>query len=541
MSTTISVNNKLNVDIPKLKSEIEASGKYKVALIRETTTSTIVFVSYADQHQNTLSTQDQSEVISIINNHSTEFRRKVLVQELPDDTAYDDAAVNKKYIDNLVGGAPGYLDTLKELSDAIGASSENDLAPSILSKIASLRTDLSDTQNDLDQTQISLASTQTALTQEINRATLAETTLQNNIDNLFIPLSLDDLSDVWVENKILGELIVYDGTTFINTTVLPADLTINGITVGSKNDNTSVAIGNGAFSLSVGSGHYSTAIGYKALSKGGNANVAIGANAGENSTGSSNVYIGEYAAQGATSGGGNVVIGETAAVVLGSSYNNTIVGYEAGQSLSNNAQQNVMIGAGSGVGLNAGSNNVFIGNYQAYDAPVVAGKRTLNNNIIIADGQGNIRFKSDGSGNVTVGSKLTVTPTAVETVYNSTTSKETNSTATTTDATTTTLYSLTLVDNTAYTFDVNIIARASVSGTTKVLTSKIMFGAHKDAGGSATLANNYGGPIIQLDTTNSPTYDVSVDVNGSDVRIQVTGAASETVKWAANVRHVQIS
>ena len=55
------------------------------------------------------------------------------------------------------------------------------------------------------------------------------------------------------------------------------------------------------------------------------------------------------------------------------------------------------------------------------------------------------------------------------------------------------------------------------------------------------MSADYGGPIIQSDSAGSPTYDFTVDVSGNDVRVRVTGAVGETVKWAANVRYTQIS
>jgi hypothetical protein len=133
-----------------------------------------------------------------------------------------------------------------------------------------------------------------------------------------------------------------------------------------------------------------------------------------------------------------------------------------------------------------------------------------------------------------------VTPSQIETTFNGITSTETNATVTTSDATETTLFSLTLADNTTYNLDVMVCARLS-STTAKGMYGRSRLMVYRNNGGAATVAVDFGGQLEELDSYGSSGYDYVVDVSGNDVRVRVTGAASETVKWAANVKYVSVS
>ena len=97
------------------------------------------------------------------------------------------------------------------------------------------------------------------------------------------------------------------------------------------------------------------------------------------STGSSNVAVGQAAVPNLTSGEGNVFIGRGAAPSLLSGSNNTIIG-----GITPNANINTPI-----FGLLTGSYNTIIG------SNISALSSILNNNIILADGQGNIKYRWD--------------------------------------------------------------------------------------------------------------------------------------------------
>ena len=116
----------------------------------------------------------------------------------------------------------------------------------------------------------------------------------------------------------------------------------------------------------------------------------------------------------------------------------------------------------------------------------------------------------------------------------------TSANVTTTDATQTNLYTLTLADNTAYSFDVDVVGRRS-STTAMGVGGKLRFLVYRNNTGAATLAADFGGTIKEIESYGSSGYDFTVDVSTNDVRIRVTGAASQTVNWRAFVNYALIS
>ncbi|MBM4210455.1 MAG: hypothetical protein FJ187_07885, partial [Gammaproteobacteria bacterium] len=108
-------------------------------------------------------------------------------------------------------------------------------------------------------------------------------------------------------------------------------------------------------------------------------NVRIGYNAAPNTTGNSNIAIGDQPLAGLTSGSTNIAIGQYALDALTSGSNNVAIGERAGRFLTGN--NNVILGKFDG-----NSNNLDI--------------RTSSNNIVIADGAGNIRQYVNSSGRV---------------------------------------------------------------------------------------------------------------------------------------------
>ena len=233
------------------------------------------------------------------------------------------------------------------------------------------------------------------------------------------------------------------------------DLTVNGLTIGKGNNgviyNTaignSVLISNTTGNLNTGVGQSSlqnnttgilnTAVGNASLyyNTTGNSNTAIGSNTlQDNTTGSNNtaignnsllkningtlnVSIGINSLYNNTAGSYNVAIGGAALQLNTGSGNNTAIGYSALYSTTT-ATYNIAIGSLAGSSITTGSNNTIIGNY--------VGTTTLANNVILADGGGNLRFQYDGtdtylgqSGRVLIknGSSLEVGYSAVQGLY----------------------------------------------------------------------------------------------------------------------------
>jgi hypothetical protein len=116
-----------------------------------------------------------------------------------------------------------------------------------------------------------------------------------------------------------------------------------------------VAIGNNALLITTGSGNF--ALGSEALTN--------------NTTGTGNIAIGQNALNGSTIGSSNIAIGTNAAFRTSGSFN-TFLGDSAGYNIT-------------------GSNNTILGRYQG------SAGETFNNNIILADGSGNIKAQYSGS------------------------------------------------------------------------------------------------------------------------------------------------
>jgi hypothetical protein len=145
----------------------------------------------------------------------------------------------------------------------------------------------------------------------------------------------------------------------------------------------------GAQPLAVGNS-IAVAIGIGAMrfASGSNQNVAIGNNALLNTSGSKNFAMGSEALSSNTTGASNIGIGTSALQNNTTGDSSTAIGDSAAQFAS--GSQNTFIGQYAGYNV-TGSNNVIIGSYRG-----VAGEK-ISNNIILSDGQQNIRAQYSGS------------------------------------------------------------------------------------------------------------------------------------------------
>jgi hypothetical protein len=108
-----------------------------------------------------------------------------------------------------------------------------------------------------------------------------------------------------------------------------------------------------------------------------------------------------------TSGNPNITTTSEASVYIGSwasptasGFGNVSVGAQSGYALVGGVQ-NSFIGYGAGYFMTSGSYNVIIGNYTGNSGGLDI--RTNNNNIVLSDGQGNIRYYVNSSGNTGIG------------------------------------------------------------------------------------------------------------------------------------------
>ena len=218
------------------------------------------------------------------------------------------------------------------------------------------------------------------------------------------------------------------------------DILVNGMTVGFgkyQGSTTNLAFGINALNASTG-GLYNTAIGSNALNNltNGLANTAIG----ENSlvaltTGANNIGIGRQSLASTLNGLENIGIGDFALTSMGAAAGNVAIGKEAMYNL-NTGNNNVAVGRGAFINVK-GSNNTGIGYIVGYNLTTgtantivgyytglgitTGGKNTiiganisglatsLSNTIILADGDGVIRYYCNSDGSTGIG---TTTPNA---------------------------------------------------------------------------------------------------------------------------------
>ncbi len=202
--------------------------------------------------------------------------------------------------------------------------------------------------------------------------------------------------------------------TFTNTTIFGTDIKVNGMNLGrpgmpTYTENTAVGFGVlASYAPTSWQYTYNTGVGNNALrslTNGGNNtavgnnalyyaltsrfNTAVGADALVNSTESNNVGIGASSGVRLTTGRDNVMVGHLSGFGMTTGSNNTIVGSQTYSQTSGAIQ--------IGLGITTGSNNTIIGSKIFGLAP------TLSNNVILADGAGNIRAQHDGTTGWTLG------------------------------------------------------------------------------------------------------------------------------------------
>ncbi|MFY7884406.1 MAG: hypothetical protein ACOVOV_06120, partial [Dolichospermum sp.] len=207
--------------------------------------------------------------------------------------------------------------------------------------------------------------------------------------------------------------------TFTNTVTFGTDIKINGMNVGrpvnpfNTPDYQNTALGFGVlgkYNPTVWSQDFNTGIGYYSLF-----NLTTGAR--NTATGSTSLWS-------LTTGGFNSAYGTDALSNLTSGSNNTALGVASGRSITTNSN-NTMVGSYAG-NLVTGSNNIFIGSNNSTSSSTSSGvttgssntiigsgirslPATLSNNVILADGDGNIRAQHNGTTGWTLGTIISGT------------------------------------------------------------------------------------------------------------------------------------
>ena len=164
-----------------------------------------------------------------------------------------------------------------------------------------------------------------------------------------------------------------------------------GITDGDGQAPYSVALGFGAGDSTTPGGFYNVSIGYNAGTNitGGDYNVGVGGLSLQG-TGSSNTAVGS-GAQGsaASTGQGNSSVGYQTLDALTSGSFNTTIGNASGTSVTTGAR-NTLLGYRAGALLRTGGSNTILGAYE--------GTQTLASNVVLSDGDGNVKLQINGPG-----------------------------------------------------------------------------------------------------------------------------------------------
>jgi hypothetical protein len=188
-------------------------------------------------------------------------------------------------------------------------------------------------------------------------------------------------------------LVTIGSQTFAGVKTFNSDIVVNGLKIGTgvMNIATNTAVGVSALNAGTGAGDYNVAVGYNAMlvNIDGNESVAVGTYSLRNNlNGALNTAVGMFALSGNTNGYYNTAVGHSALTANTIGEGNTAVGISSLGAVTTGTY-NIGIGQGAGVYITTGSKNTIVGKY--------AGTTTMANNVVLADGDGNIRFHWDGT------------------------------------------------------------------------------------------------------------------------------------------------
>jgi hypothetical protein len=238
-----------------------------------------------------------------------------------------------------------------------------------------------------------------------NNATLGSSAGKNNTTgqhNTSIGQSAGRATNEGSYNVAVGSEALRTNTTASNNTAVGyqalyanttgADNTAVGYTALSANSTglQNTAVGHQALSANT-TGNNAVAVGRTALANNttGERNHAFGLGAlGNNTTGQYNSALGFLALNQNTTGGYNTAVGYQAGYSNQTTGANVFVGENAGYFSTN--QHNTFLGAGAGYFVTSGQKNTILGRYNGNQHGLDI--RTSNNNIVLADGDGNPRM-----------------------------------------------------------------------------------------------------------------------------------------------------
>ena len=182
-----------------------------------------------------------------------------------------------------------------------------------------------------------------------------------------------------------------DVTVSISAPLLTVNSAVGGLIPFSSMGANGIGIGSGALASATGAANIALGINAGSSVTTGNNNTFLGSNAGHSlTTGAANFALGASSLGLETTGSKNVGVGKGVLGVQSGASFNTAIGNGAGPDLTSGGT-NTLIGNGTGGGITTGQYNTILG------AGVTGLAAGLSNNIILADGQGNIKLQWDGT------------------------------------------------------------------------------------------------------------------------------------------------
>ena len=218
--------------------------------------------------------------------------------------------------------------------------------------------------------------------------------LNSIISNTAVGISALSTNTSGTSNVAVGSNALKVNTTGGSNTAIGAEALQANTTT-----NANTAVGWGALRYNTGA-NGNTAVGSGALQMNttGNGNTAVGnATLSANTTGVNNTALGTNVLSD-NAGNNNIGVGTNALRLNASGSYNIAIGYSALQ-WHTTGQGNIAIGDEAGDLITTGSYNTIIGKY--------TGTGSLSNNIVLADGQGNIKYRWDGTNNNLYGNVTT--------------------------------------------------------------------------------------------------------------------------------------
>ena len=187
-----------------------------------------------------------------------------------------------------------------------------------------------------------------------------------------------------------GQVLTSQGDATVPTWS-DAPVGLIGFTNGSGEAPYSVALGFGAGDAVAATGFYNVSIGYNAGTNitTGDYNVGVGGSSLQG-TGSTNTAVGSSAQGSASSTGqGNSSVGYQTLDALTSGQFNSTIGSASGTSVTSGSR-NTLLGYRAGALITTGGSNTILGAYE--------GTQALSSNIVLSDGDGNVKLQINGPG-----------------------------------------------------------------------------------------------------------------------------------------------